>query len=103
MISSLSVYIAMGQVMRSPLLIFVMTQQARLVPYIFATIIALHFFLYAWFYQTPAYTVLSVLLSLGGFVVMRPEVRGRLKNAPAVVCFFTGIVMAPTGTWLLLS
>ena len=104
MISSLSAYIATGQVMGFPLLIyFVVTEQARLVPYIFATIIALHFSLYAWFYQTPAYTVLSVLLSLGGFVVMRLGVRGRLKNAPAVVCFFTGTVMALTGTWLLLS
>lgn len=98
-ITQLSIYIGTSQLLGLPFLIYLYTRQHyTLMPYAFAAICAMHFVLYSWLYQTPYYVVMSVVIALGGFIIMATSRSKSIDNSlPASrVCLFTGLSMLAT-------
>lgn len=95
-IAELSNYIAISQSLGIPLVIYFLKANPRSVPYILSTITGIHFFLYSWLYQTPAYIIMGVVLSVGGLIIMIMGNRNTLiqkKKAPAIISFFTSLTI----------
>lgn len=73
-----------------------MKHKPAAVPYILSSIVSIHFFLYSWLYQTPVYIVMGVTICVGGFFIMVLGSRDKIfpaKKAPALIAFFTSLVI----------
>lgn len=96
---SLSIQLAMVQVVALPAVIVVYTLNPIWVPAIFAAIGGGHFLPYAWLHRTRVYIVLGVVVSLGSFLLM---VMFRAEAFPFVPLFWsacywlTALVLART-------
>jgi hypothetical protein len=66
---SLSVQLAMTQIVALPAVIIVFSMEPRLVPATLAAIAGGHFLPYAWLQRTSAYTALAVATSLGAVAI----------------------------------
>jgi hypothetical protein len=66
---SLSVQIAMTQVVALPAVIIAYSLNPAMVPAVLAAIGGGHFLPYAWLHRTPIYFILGVALSIGAFVL----------------------------------
>jgi len=96
-ITQLSVLIGTSQLLGLPLLIYlVVKRHYALVPFVFATITAIHFVLYAWLYQTPLYIVMAGLIALGTTTVMLTVPDAQTKAGPIRVCLLTGGLLLAT-------
>src|SRR5690606_8617467 len=70
-IDQLSALIGASQMLGFPLAIFLFaTRRYLLVPYVLSSVVAMHFVLYSWLYQTPFYIVMAVVIVVGGLVMM---------------------------------
>lgn len=96
-ITQLSLLIGTSQLLGLPFLIYlVVKHRYALVPFAFAAITSMHFVLYSWLYQTPAYIVMAVLISLGTAAVMFTAAEPERPTAPARVSFLTGSLLLST-------
>lgn len=66
---SLSVQLAMVQIVALPAVILMYTQRPELVPATFAAIGGAHFLPYVWLHRTRIYLVLALAVSLGSWVI----------------------------------
>lgn len=99
-IDELSTLIAMSQLLGLPLVIYLYaTERHLLVPFGWASVVAMHFVLYAWLYRAPLYIVMAVAISIGTLIVMAlAERRADVTAATAsAVCFLTGSALLVTG------
>ena len=98
-ITQLSVLIGTSQLLGLPLLIYLIVKRHyTLMPFVFATVTAIHFVLYAWLYQTLIYLVMATLIALGTATVMfiTPDATPRIGALR--VCLLTGILLVATTT-----
>lgn len=98
-IDQLSVLIAVSQLLGLPLVIYLYaTERYLLVPFAWASVVAMHFVLYSWLYRAPLYIVMSVVISLGTVVVMAvAERRSSVSERTAsLVCLLTGSALLVT-------
>ena len=103
-ITQLSVLVGVSQLLGLPFLIYlVIKQYYRLVPLAFAGITSMHFVLYSWLYQTPAYIVMAVLISIGTTVIMLlvPQ-QAQQFLGPSRVSFLTGCLLLSAALYLLI-
>ncbi|KUG58206.1 DUF7010 family protein [Nesterenkonia jeotgali] len=97
LITELSILIGTSQLLGLPFLIYlVITRRYTLVPVAFASIISMHFVMYAWLYQTPWYIVMAALISVGGVLVMATAPRQPEDVGPGRVCWMTGSTLLLT-------
>lgn len=98
-ITQLSILIGTSQLLGLPLLIYlVVKHHYALVPFVFATITAIHFVLYAWLYQTSLYIVMAALIALGTATVMLTVPDAQTKAGPIRVCLLTGGLLLVTAS-----
>lgn len=98
-ITQLSVLIGTSQLLGLPLLIYLIVRHHyTLVPFVFATITAIHFVLYAWLYQTLIYIVMAALISLGTATVMFLTPDANPRTGAIRVCLLTGSLLVATAT-----
>lgn len=103
-ITQLSVLIGTSQLLGLPFLIYLIVKHHyTLVPIAFAGITSMHFVLYSWLYQTPAYIVMAILISLGTLIAMLAVPSdSRPKAGPVRVCLLTGGLLLVTALFFLL-
>lgn len=103
-ITQLSVLIGVSQLLGLPFLIYLIVKRHyTLVPIAFAGITSMHFVLYSWLYQTPAYIVMASLISVGTLIAMLAVPSDSRSNAgPTRVCLLTGGLLLMTALFFLL-
>lgn len=96
-ITSLSILIGTSQLLGLPLLVYLFIKQRySLMPYVFAAICSMHFVLYAWLYQTVAYIIMAIAISVGATAIMLVARITDERKRASYVSLYTGIIMIIT-------
>lgn len=96
-------YLASGQLLALPLVIFlVVRHRYTLVPFAMTIIVVVHFAPYSWLYATPVYLVMGGVVSLGAVVAMAAAGRDRDTEEDRTVAQ-AGATSLTTGAVLVLS
>lgn len=93
-IAQFSGYAGGAQVLALPFLVYlVLSRRYSLVPYAFASVVALHFVSYSWLYQTIWYLVMGIAIAIGTTFLARLGDRLGRGNVPMQVSVCTGVMM----------
>lgn len=99
-LGSLSIYLAVGQLLALPLVIVLLARESYVhAVAALAVVLAVHFVPYAWLYGTPLYLGVGAVVAVGAAVVVA---RKDGDERGALVCALTGATLLLGGTLALL-
>lgn len=103
-LNDLVIIISMSQLLALPLLVAIYRKKHfTFIPFVFSLVGAVHFLMYTWLYQTPAYIVMAVLISLVLSVIYgrKADADGISTNQAAAACFATGLLLILNAFYLI--
>ena len=104
-LNSLSIIIAMSQLLAIPLLIAMFQREHyTIIPFIFSIVGAVHFLMYAWLYQEVAYIIMPIVLSVLLAVIYGKSKDNQLiisAKSAALACYATGGLLLINALYLL--
>lgn len=104
-LNSLTIIIAMSQLLVLPLLIVMYTKKHfTLIPFVFSVAGAIHFLMYTWLYQTYAYTIMAVLIAVVLAIIYgKGGEESKLTTLSAAgACLSTGVILLFTAGYFIL-
>ncbi len=105
-LNSLTIIIAMSQLLVLPLLIAMFTKKHfTLIPFVFSVAAAIHFLMYTWLYQTYAYTIMAVSIAVALAIIYGKggEETEITTTSAAQACLSTGVILLLTASYFILT
>lgn len=111
--TQMTILVALSQQLGLPVVIYLIVQgRYLLTPFLFVSIVSMHFVMYSWIYQTPLYIVMAVALVIAATVIT--AVRGGVfaegetierpaHRGPMLVCLSTAVIMLATAATFLVQ
>lgn len=102
-IDGLVIIISMSQLLVLPLLIVMYRKQHyTLIPYLYSTVIAIHFLMFTWLYQILLYIIMPVMIVLAVSIVyfLNSDTKSLSAAGASKVCLATGSILLLAAVYL---